>query len=240
MPDEIHINRYAGVDGTISSTVTKDEFDNAVDYIKTKIDGCNDLINLRPTYDEVEVIKTTYGIPIRYFNDDVKRLTKISKGDWIDLYCAEETIVRRGEFALVPLGLAMQLPKGYEAYIAPRSATFKNWGVIQTNSIGIVDETYCGDNDQWLWPCYCLKPNSEVVMPHDDDPKLFKWLVKRGSKWAWRLFPDLYEECRCTVIKAGDKICQFRIMHHMQEIAFIEKETLGNKDRGGHGSTGTV
>ena len=79
------------------------------------------------------------------------------KSDWIDLRAAERIELKAGEFKLIPLGIAMQLPKGYEAHIVPRSSTFKNYGIIQTNHCGIVDESYCGNNDQWFMPAYALR-----------------------------------------------------------------------------------
>lgn len=92
-------------------------------------------------------------IKIRYLSDKIPHLDYIGgKSDWIDLYAAENIVMKKGDFKLIPLGIAMQLPKGYEALIAPRSSTLKNFGITQTNSIGIIDETYCGDNDQWYFP----------------------------------------------------------------------------------------
>ncbi len=140
-------------------------------------------------------------IKIKYFTDKIEKLCYIDgKSDWIDLRAAEDIELKAGEFKLIPLGIAMQLPKGYEAHIVPRSSTFKNFGIIQTNSMGVVDETYCGDNDQWFMPAYAL----------------------RDAK-----------------ISTNDRICQFRIVEHQPVISFSEQEILGNKDRGGHGSTGT-
>ena len=97
-------------------------------------------------------------ITIKYFTDKIDKLTYIDgKSDWIDLRAAENVTMKAGEFKLIPLGVAMKLPKGYEAHIVPRSSTYKNFGVIQTNHCGIVDETYCGDGDQWFFPAYALR-----------------------------------------------------------------------------------
>lgn len=96
-------------------------------------------------------------IKIKYFSEDVKRLQKIDKGDWIDLSSADDIEIHPGDFKLIPLGVAMMLPCGYEAHIAPRSSAFKNWGIIQTNSVGIVDESYCGPDDQWFMPVYATR-----------------------------------------------------------------------------------
>lgn len=97
-------------------------------------------------------------IKIKYFSEEIERLTYIAgKSDWIDLRAAKEVELKKGEFALIPLGVAMELPKGYEAHVVPRSSTFKNFGIIQTNHMGVIDESYCGDNDQWFFPVYALR-----------------------------------------------------------------------------------
>src|SRR5574344_1317390 len=96
-------------------------------------------------------------IKIRYFSDEIEHLRYIDgKSDWIDLRCAERTELKAGDFALIPLGVAMELPEGYEAHVVPRSSTFKTWGILQTNHMGVIDNSYCGDNDQWHFPAYCL------------------------------------------------------------------------------------
>ena len=97
-------------------------------------------------------------IKIKYLNDDITRLEYIDgKSDWIDLRAAEEVELKDGEFKLIHLGVAMQLPEGYEAHIVPRSSTFKKWGIIQTNHCGIVDNSYCGPNDWWRMPVFALR-----------------------------------------------------------------------------------
>ena len=98
------------------------------------------------------------NIEIKYFSDDLERLNYIDgKSDWIDLRASEDVILFAGDFKLIPLGIAMKLPKGYEAHVVPRSSTFKNWGIIQTNSMGVIDESYCGDNDMWKMPVYATR-----------------------------------------------------------------------------------
>lgn len=140
------------------------------------------------------------NIKVKYLSDKVSKLEYIAgKSDWIDLRAAEDVELKQGDFKLIPLGIAMQLPKGYEAHIIPRSSTFKNFGVIQANHMGMVDESYCGDNDQWYFPAIAL---------------------------------------RDTSIKAGDRICQFRIIEHQPQLIFEAVDTLGNEDRGGFGTTG--
>lgn len=97
-------------------------------------------------------------IKIKYFTDKIEKLTYIDgKSDWIDLRAAEDIVMKKGEFKLIPLGVAMELPKGYEAHVVPRSSTFKNYGIIQTNHQGVIDGSYCGDNDQWFMPAYAVR-----------------------------------------------------------------------------------
>lgn len=97
-------------------------------------------------------------IKIQYLSDEIERLCYIDgKSDWIDLRAAERVELKAGEFKLIHLGVAMQLPKGYEAHIAPRSSTFKNFGIIQANSVGVVDESYCGPNDWFYFPAIALR-----------------------------------------------------------------------------------
>lgn len=96
-------------------------------------------------------------IKIKYFTDKIEKIAPISKGDWIDLRSAETITLKKGEFKLIPLGVAMQLPEGYEAHVAPRSSTFKNFGILQTNSVGVVDNSYCGNNDQWFFPALAVR-----------------------------------------------------------------------------------
>ena len=147
------------------------------------------------------------SIKIKYF-EGANKLKSIEKGDWIDLYANKEIFIPKGQRAMIPLGIAMELPKGYEAHIVPRSSTFKTWGIILVNSIGIIDNSYNGDNDQWHFPAYCLE-SSTIVDGREG-----------------------------TLIQKGDRICQFRIVENQPSIEFIEVESLGNEDRGGFGSTG--
>ena len=143
----------------------------------------------------------TQTLKIKYLSDKIEKLAYIGEGksDWIVLRCAEDIKLKAEESKNIPLGVAIQLPSGYEAHMVPRSSTFKNFGIIQTNHTGIIDESYCGDNDQWFMPAYAL---------------------------------------RDTEIHVNDRICQFRIVEHQPQLAFEETEELGNRDRGGLGSTG--
>jgi dUTP pyrophosphatase len=160
-------------------------------------------------------------IRIKYFEGATK-LKKITKGNWIDVYANNDVFVKEGERAMIPLGFALELPKGWEAHLAPRSSTFKTWGIIQTNSVGVVDDTYIGDNDQWHMPVYCLQGK------HNEE----------GAKKSEKSQSAEREEGAGTWMRKGDKIGQFRIMEIMPEIEFEEVESFGNTDRGGFGTTG--
>jgi len=96
-------------------------------------------------------------IKVKYLNDSITKLEKITIGDWIDLRSAEDIVMKQFDFKLIHLGVAMQLPEGYEANIVPRSSTYKNFGILQTNSFAVIDESYCGDNDWWRYPIVALK-----------------------------------------------------------------------------------
>lgn len=139
-------------------------------------------------------------IKVRY-HADIDHIEKIEQGDWIDLRAAEDVWMLVGDFKLISLGVSMQLPEGYEAHVVPRSSTFKNWGILQTNHMGVIDESYCGDNDIWHFPALAT---------------------------------------RSCLIEKNSRICQFRIVKKMEDVTITTVDELGNKSRGGFGSTGKV
>lgn len=97
-------------------------------------------------------------IKIQYLDDSIEKLTYIDgKSDWIDLRSAVDVSLKAGEFKLIHLGVAMKLPEGYEAHVVPRSSTYKNFGIIQTNHCGIIDNSFCGPDDWWHMPVYALR-----------------------------------------------------------------------------------
>ena len=115
-------------------------------------------------------------IKIKYFDNEIDKIKKIEKGDWVDLRAAETVELKAGEFKLIKLGIGMILPEGYEAHVVPRSSTFKNFGIIQTNHCGIIDESYCGDNDQWRFPAYALR---DTVINKNDRICQFRIIKKQ-------------------------------------------------------------
>lgn len=128
----------------IIMTITEHKAKNNI-YIESNINNeCNE-------NDNIETIK------IKYFDNEIDKIEKISNGDWVDLRSAETIDLKKGEFYLIPLGIGMKLPTGYEANVVPRSSTYKNFKVIQTNSFAVIDNSYSGNNDQWFYPVIAME-----------------------------------------------------------------------------------
>lgn len=138
-------------------------------------------------------------VRIKYRDDEVSPIKNISVGDWIDLASNTEVKYKKGDTVVIDLGVAMELPHGFEAHILPRSSTFQNTGLILTNSMGIIDNSYCRDNDYWGAKFYATKDGE---------------------------------------IEKGQRLLQFRIVENQPTVLFSRVKHLGNKDRGGYGSTG--
>lgn len=96
-------------------------------------------------------------ILIKYFDDEINKIEKVAIGDWIDLRASETIELKKGEFCLIPLGVGMKLPEGYEANIVPRSSTYKNFKILQTNSFAVIDNSYSGDSDEWKYPVIAME-----------------------------------------------------------------------------------
>ena len=114
-------------------------------------------------------------IKIKYHDNEIDKITKITVGDWIDLRAAETVAMNTGDFKLISLGVSMKLPEGYEAHVVPRSSTFKKWGILQTNSMGIIDNSYSGTNDIWRFPALAMR---DTVINKNDRICQFR-IVKR-------------------------------------------------------------
>ena len=155
-------------------------------------------------------------IRIKYF-EGAKELEINPKGNCIDVYANKDVFIPQFEMKLIPLGFAMELPKGKIARLFPRSSTFKTWGCIQSNSVGIVDETYKGDRDEWKVPLICITPKDTMPVELGDNGLSF------DKKGTW--------------VRKGDKIAQFEIVDAMKMPTFKKVDMLGNENRGGFGST---
>lgn len=114
-----------------------------------------DLKDLRVYRDKK--VRKPLQIKVKYFDKEIEKLQKFNTGDWIDLRAAETVELKQGEYKLIPLGVGIKLPKGYEVNIVPRSSTFKNFGVLQTNSFGVIDNSYSGNNDQYHFPALAMR-----------------------------------------------------------------------------------
>ena len=138
-------------------------------------------------------IKRAMEIKIKYFDPQMPKLKrKADKSDWIDLRAAETVNLKKGEFCLIRLGVAMKLPEGYEAYVIPRSSTFSKYKIIQTNSFGLIDNSYCGNNDEWKFPVIAME---DTVIEKYDRICQFR-VEKRMPDFSFEEVSELSEENR--------------------------------------------
>lgn len=91
------------------------------------------------------------------YHTDISPIEMVPNGDWVDLRAAEDVDMKAGEFKLISLGVSMNLPRDYEAHVVPRSSTYKNWGIIQANHMGVIDNSYSGTNDIWYFPAIAIR-----------------------------------------------------------------------------------
>lgn len=138
-------------------------------------------------------------IKIKYRYPDITHIEKIKIGDWIDLRVAEDTHLKRDEFKLIDLGVAIQLPKGYEAIVVPRSSTFKNFKIIQANSMGVIDNSYCGPEDYWKFPAIALR---DTVLHKNDRICQFR-IQKIQPKLEFETVTDLNNTNRGGIGSTG-------------------------------------
>ncbi len=104
------------------------------------------------------IMKKAETLQIKYHSREIEKLRYIDgKSDWIDLRAAEDVALKAGEYRLISFGISIKIPEGYEAHVVPRSSTFKNFGILQSNSCGIIDCSYCGENDIWKMPVYAVR-----------------------------------------------------------------------------------
>lgn len=140
------------------------------------------------------------NIKVKYFRD-ITKIEPIACGDWIDLRAAETVSLKKGELKLIPLGVGFQLPKGYEALVAPRSSTAKRFGIIQANSIGVIDESYCGDTDEWLFPAYAI---TDTVIEKDSRICQFR-IIKHQPNFTFETVDKLENVSRGGFGSTGTK-----------------------------------
>ena len=199
-------------------------------------------------------------IKIKYFTKDAKRIKVNPKGDWIDLYANETTLIPYNTSKLIPLGIAIALPEGYEGHLLPRSSTFRTWGILMANSMGIIDNSYCGDDDEWKFSAFSARPRLYERFKSDKHPSgyvyeevplsenmnIYSAILEGEPNYTDGLY-DIYDKYNAldgvyflgSLVSKGDKICQFRIIEKMPPINFVEVDTMSSPSRGGFGSTGT-
>lgn len=240
--DGVHIENkvdvYSGM--KLIRKITSVSNDNTPTYQFIFYNGEDDISDIVNRFiGELNENNNAMKLRIKYF-DGATKLKKITKGNWIDVYSREDVFVPLGEQRLIPLGFALELPQGWEGHLAPRSSTFKKWGVIQTNHVGVVDDSYIGDNDEWMMPVYCL--NGKDTILKNDNSNYEEYIQKyiHTKEFGVLALPSDWkiEFVKGTWIHKGDKIGQFRIMETMPELEFEEVESFGNSDRGGFGTTG--
>lgn len=140
-------------------------------------------------------------IKIKYFEPGMKRIEKITGGDWIDLRAAESVTMKPGEYRLIRLGVGMILPKGYEAHVLPRSSTPKHYGVTMANSMGVIDNSYSGDGDEWHFPAFAVR-NTHI---HKGDRIAQFRIVKNQPEITFEVVPHLNETSRGGIGSTGTK-----------------------------------
>ena len=131
------------------------------------------------------------AIKIKYHND-ILPLDKFENGDWIDLRAAEDVEMSTGDFRLISLGVSMKLPEGYEAHIVPRSSTYRHWGIIQANHMGVIDNSYCGENDIWMFPAIAVH---DTVIYKNERICQFR-IVKKQPEFDFKEVDHLYDQDR--------------------------------------------
>lgn len=140
-------------------------------------------------------------IKVKYLVEGLQPIMKQKNGDWVDLRAAYDCDIRQGEYYNIPLGVAIKLPEGYEAILAPRSSTFKNYGILMANSIGIIDESYCGNNDEWHFPAYATE---DCHIEKNDRICQFR-IMKHQEGLVFRAVDNLDFECRGGFGTSGRK-----------------------------------
>lgn len=139
-------------------------------------------------------------VKIKY-HADILPIEEFENGDWIDLRAAEDVEMSADDFRIISLGVSMKLPAGYEAHVVPRSSTFKKWGIIQANNMGVIDNSYCGNNDVWKFPAIALR---DTVIYKNDRICQFR-IEKKQPKFSWNVVNQLDDPDRGGIGSTGTK-----------------------------------
>ena len=137
-------------------------------------------------------------VKIKY-HTDILPISEFENGDWIDLRAAEDVEMKAGEFRIISLGVSMKLPAGYEAHVVPRSSTCKKWGIIQANHMGVIDNSYCGNNDIWKFPAIAIQ---DTVIYKNDRICQFR-IEKKQPKFSWDVVNQMDDPDRGGIGSTG-------------------------------------
>ena len=140
-------------------------------------------------------------IRVKYFVKGLEPLEKISVGDWIDLRAAERVVMKKGEYQLIRLGVGMILPDGYEALVLPRSSTPYKFGVMVANSMGVIDNSYCGDADEWKFPAIAIR---DTVIEKGDRIAQFR-IVENQPRLVFETVSNLKANSRGGIGSTGKR-----------------------------------
>ena len=138
-------------------------------------------------------------IRVKYFVSGLAPLEKISVGDWIDLRAGETVTLRKGDYYLIRLGVGMILPEGYEAMVLPRSSTPYKFGIMVANSMGVIDNSYCGDADEWRFPAVAIR---DTVIKKGDRIAQFR-IVENQPKLIFETVSNLKPNSRGGIGSTG-------------------------------------
>lgn len=140
-------------------------------------------------------------IRVKYFAKGIEPLEKISVGDWIDLRAAERVVMKKGDYHLIRLGVGMILPDGYEALVLPRSSTPYKFGVMVANSMGVIDNSYCGDADEWKFPAIAIR---DTVIEKGDRIAQFR-IVENQPRLRFETVSNLKADSRGGIGSTGKR-----------------------------------
>lgn len=140
-------------------------------------------------------------IRVKYFVNDLEPLEKIAVGDWIDLRAAENVKLKRGDYYVIRMGVGMILPEGYEALVLPRSSTPDKFGIVVANSMGVIDNSYCGDADEWKFPAVAIR---DTVIKKGDRIAQFR-IVENQPKIIFETVSTLKSKSRGGIGSTGKR-----------------------------------
>ncbi len=160
------------------------------------------------------------------------------KSNAIDLYLSEDVELEVGKFYLLDMGVSIKLPQGYKADLKPRSSTFKKYGIIQTNSVGLIDTNFSGINDKWLMPVYVMPMQDDFINMFTDFIDNVNKLNLKENHNSIKEFVKDNIKFRKVKINKGERLAQFEVFKIMEDFDIESADLSNEQDRNGFGSTG--